>query len=149
MARLFPAARALEQVEGDAAVLRFLDEQGFPAERCACPEPTSVHSGQGVLLTELVPGDVLTDGSSAAFRRLGELLGRLHALPEGSGAVAREAGALHVHCVQEGGLRNGLDTALGWLREAEHRITPEQESSYESTLERMRSFDLGGTCRRR
>lgn len=143
VARRFPAARPLEQVEGDAAILQFLEAQGYPAERCACPEPVSVHAGQGVLVTELVPGDPLTDAGEATFRALGDLLGRLHTLPEGTGAVSREAGALHVYCLDEGSLRDELDGARAWLAEAEPRVAGEHRAAYETLLEQMPAIDLG------
>src|ERR1035438_8738988 len=37
VARVFPAARPLEEVQGDAAILRFAAQHDFPAERCAHP----------------------------------------------------------------------------------------------------------------
>ncbi len=39
VARVFPAARPIEDVDGDAEVLRFLEQNSFPAERCAHPDP--------------------------------------------------------------------------------------------------------------
>jgi hypothetical protein len=55
VARLFPAARPIVEVDGDAAMLRALARGGFPAERCATPEPVSVHDGQAVLMAGQVP----------------------------------------------------------------------------------------------
>ena len=54
VARVFPAGRALEGVEGDAAILRALERAGFPAERCAHPNPTSIFEEQGVLVSEFI-----------------------------------------------------------------------------------------------
>jgi len=56
VARVFPSARPLEQVEGDAEILRALARERFPAERCAHTEAVSTHEGQGVLVTEFVEG---------------------------------------------------------------------------------------------
>jgi hypothetical protein len=56
VARVFPAARPLAAAEGDARILQALERQGFPAERCASADPVSVHEGQAVLVTELIPG---------------------------------------------------------------------------------------------
>ena len=39
VARVFAADRPLAAAEGDAALLRRLEQQEFPAERCAAPEP--------------------------------------------------------------------------------------------------------------
>ena len=62
VARVFAADRPLAAAEGDAALLRRLEQQEFPAERCAAQEPVSVHEGQGVLVTRYVPG-TRADGS--------------------------------------------------------------------------------------
>jgi methyltransferase (TIGR00027 family) len=56
MARVFPAARTTAAVRADAAALGWLAAAGFPAERCADPEPVSIHEGQPVLVTEFLPG---------------------------------------------------------------------------------------------
>ena len=45
IARVFEQARPMARVQGDVALLRYLQEQGFPAERLAHPEPISVHEG--------------------------------------------------------------------------------------------------------
>ena len=39
VARVFPASRDPAGAEGDAAILRALEQAGFPAERCAAAEP--------------------------------------------------------------------------------------------------------------
>src|SRR5271169_631234 len=59
VARAFPAERAVERAEGDAEVLRFLEEQDFPAERCAAPNPVSAPGGRGVLVTKYIEGKVV------------------------------------------------------------------------------------------
>src|SRR6185295_18122316 len=41
VARVFPAGRPVERVEGDAQILCFLETHGYPAERCASGEPVS------------------------------------------------------------------------------------------------------------
>lgn len=41
VARVFPAARPLADVESEANLLEALERGGFPAERCADPEPLS------------------------------------------------------------------------------------------------------------
>jgi len=54
--RVFPMSRSLERIQGDAQILRFLEENNFPAERCAAPEPASAPGERGVLVTEFVEG---------------------------------------------------------------------------------------------
>jgi Phosphotransferase enzyme family len=89
--RLFPPDRALEGVWGDAEVLASLQRAGFPAERCAHPEPVSLLAGHRVLVTEYVePAVPLRPGRPAAI--LGAPLGRLHAA---AAAGARRGGAWH------------------------------------------------------
>jgi hypothetical protein len=68
MARLFRAARPMDGVEGDAEILRFLAKRDFPAERCAHPEPVSIHDGQGVLVTEYIDGPMLAQVDADTFR---------------------------------------------------------------------------------
>jgi aminoglycoside phosphotransferase (APT) family kinase protein len=89
VARVFAAGRPLVGVEEDAAILRGLERAGFPAERCAHPEPVSEFLGQGVLVTGFLEDHgPLRPGRPAAL--LGYLLGRLHrnpaaGLPPGGG----------------------------------------------------------------
>lgn len=141
VARLFPAARALERAEGDADVLRFLAEHGFPAERPAHAEPVSIHAGQAVLITGFVEGAQLSDRSEKTFHALGELLGRLHALPEVQGRAARDAGAIHSFTLTEGGLRDEVADAMSWLAEAE--VPSEHRGAHASLLERISQLDFG------
>lgn len=56
VARLGLAARPLARIGADAEVLRFLERQGFPAERCAHAEPVSTLGGRAVLVTGYVAG---------------------------------------------------------------------------------------------
>jgi len=76
VARVFAADRPIAAAEGDAALLRRLEQDGFPAERCAAQEPVSAHEGQGVLVTRYLEGTG-ADGSRRTYSRLGSLLGRL------------------------------------------------------------------------
>jgi hypothetical protein len=54
VARAFGAERPLVRVQEDAAILRGLERAGFPAERCAHPEPVSEFLGQRVLVTNFL-----------------------------------------------------------------------------------------------
>jgi Ser/Thr protein kinase RdoA (MazF antagonist) len=100
VARWFPARRSAEAVAGDAEILGYVAAHEFPAERCAADEPVSALDGRAVLVTEWA-GPVPRRERREAIRgagglgRLGALLGRLHALPPGLGAVERPGGAWH------------------------------------------------------
>jgi phosphotransferase family enzyme len=93
VARAFPPARPRAGVEGDAAILRFLERQGYPAERLAVEDPVSDFDGSGVLVTRFIEGGQLPDGA-AKFAMMGDLLGRLHTIP--SAARAERAARIRV-----------------------------------------------------
>src|SRR4051812_32142959 len=111
VARLHPPSRPRSEVEGDAELLRFLEDHDFPAERTVTDvdavstlDDPDEHT---VLLTGLIPGDNCRgDSSVSTVRGVGELLGRLHslALPT-EGAVTREAGGWHHLSTAGGGRR--------------------------------------------
>jgi len=91
VARVFAAKRPLVGVREDAGILQALERAGFPAERCAHPEPVSEFLGQSVLVTVFLDGHgPLRPGRPAAI--LGALLGRLHAHPATN---VRPGGAWH------------------------------------------------------
>ena len=110
VARVFAADRPLAAAEGDAALLRRLEQQQFPAERCAAREPVFTHEGQGVLVTRYVAG-TRADGSRQTFGQLGGLLGRLHLLPADH---ARDGGGWH-HLVHQGSPAAEMATARSRL----------------------------------
>jgi Ser/Thr protein kinase RdoA (MazF antagonist) len=97
VARWFPAFRSPDAVAGDAAILRYLAANEFPAERCAAAEAVSVLDGRCVLVTEWVDpvpqyerrGAIRAAGG---LRQLGRLLGRLHTF---GGSPDRPGGAWH------------------------------------------------------
>jgi Ser/Thr protein kinase RdoA (MazF antagonist) len=93
VARIF-AERPVEAVEGDAAILRRLEESGFPAERVV--GPVSTMDDQPVLVTGLVPG-AAAPPRPGTFARLGVMLGRLHEHPV---RAVRPGGAWHHICPQ-------------------------------------------------
>ena len=110
VARVFAAGRPLAGVEEDAAILRGLERAGFPAERCAHPEPVSEFLGQGVLVTGFLEDHgPLRPGRPAAL--LGYLLGRLH---RNSAAGLRPGGAWH-HLSFAGGPREEIAAAAELL----------------------------------
>ena len=115
VARIFPpGSRSDDRIAGDAEILRFLEAHAFPAERCAHAEPISTHEGQQVLVTTFVPGrpgEVTAEHEGA----LAAALGRLHALPAGTGAATRAGGAFGHDPHHEGTPGRDLDAALGFL----------------------------------
>ncbi len=136
VARVFPPARALEGVEGDAAILRALERAGFPAERCAHPNATSIFEEQGVLVSEFVePAPALRPGRTAAI--LGALLGRLHANP---GSGLREGGAWH-HLSFVGGPREEIAAARGRLEDAQSRVGLRELDDYHRVCDAVEQLD--------
>ena len=129
VARVFPAVRAESAAAGDAEFLDFLDRHGFPSERAATAEPLSVLDGHTVLVTVFVPG-VARAGRSAAIRdggglrRLGELLGELHALSAADDAPARPGGAWH-H-LADGGPADEIRAILALLAECADAATADR-----------------------
>ncbi|MGD0833769.1 MAG: phosphotransferase [Candidatus Dormibacteria bacterium] len=123
VARVFPADRPLEAVEGDARILSALQRQGFPAERCASPHPVSVHEGQGVLVTEWVAGE-RAEGRGHTFGVLGALLGALHARSATVAVPMRRGGAWHHLCPADGP-RDEIAAAVALLDAARDRLPGE------------------------
>jgi hypothetical protein len=113
VARAFPPARPRAGAEGDAAILRFLERQDYPAERLAADDAVSELDGSAVLVTGFVEGARLP-GGAAKFAMMGELLGRLHALPYDDSA-ARPGGASGEDPSREGTPRQDLLAALSFL----------------------------------
>jgi len=131
VARLSVLGRPLARTEGHAEVLRFLERREFPAERCAGPEPVSSLDGRTVLVTEYIDGRPWP-GTPATRRKLGEMLGRLHALPTEPGPTERPAGALHHLPEYEGYPSQDLAAAAALLADLEGRVPPEHRRTYES-----------------
>lgn len=142
IARVFPTSRPLEQIEGDASILRFLEQQKFPAERCADASPVSVLYGRGILVTEYIEGRI-TNADVRTLKAFGEMLGRLTILPFENGAIAREAGALHHYSQSGGAPGSDLDAASSWLAAIEDRVPSQSRTLYESLHEQIASAD---TC---
>jgi Ser/Thr protein kinase RdoA (MazF antagonist) len=120
--RAFPAERPLASVQGDAAILRWLAQRSFPAERVACAEPVSVMSGQPVLVTEAVRAVPRvrrrqTIKDAGGIRGLGALTGRLATLELESDTVMRPGGAWH-H-MTDGFPAAELEVAGRWLEAAQ------------------------------
>jgi aminoglycoside phosphotransferase (APT) family kinase protein len=136
VARVFPAARPIEGVEGDAAILRALERAGFPAERCAHPDPVSTLARTGVLVTEfLEQAAPLRPGRAAAI--LGSLLGRLHANP---GTGLRDGGAWH-HLSFVGGPRDEFAAAGRLLDAAGDRVPAGDRPLYDRLRDAVQATD--------
>jgi Ser/Thr protein kinase RdoA (MazF antagonist) len=152
VARIFPAARPVSAVAGDAEILRFLAGHRFRAERPAASDPVSALDGQGVLVTEYVD-DVPRQQRRDEIRRLGGfwtlgvMLGELHTLPGSDaapgapGAIARPGGAWH-H-LAEGLPRDEIAAAARILDEAEERIPATERKAYASLRAEVASLDAG------
>jgi len=117
VARVFAAKRPLVGVREDAGILRALERAGFPAERCAHPEPVSEFLGQSVLVTGFLEGHgPLRPGRPAAI--LGALLGRLRAHPATN---LRPGGAWH-HLSFFGGPREEIAASSELLEDHLPRV---------------------------
>jgi Ser/Thr protein kinase RdoA (MazF antagonist) len=135
VARVFPSTRPIDQVTGDATILRSLERTGFPAERCAHPEPVSTHDGRGVLVTEFVAG-TRPDRRHHPFAVLGALLGRLHTR---SGDTARPGGAWH-H-LSDGTPRDEIAATLALLAQGRHRVSGADLARYDLVRDRVEQAD--------
>jgi Ser/Thr protein kinase RdoA (MazF antagonist) len=141
VARAFPPARPRAGVEGDAAILRFLERQDYPAERLAADDAVSDCDDSAVLVTRFVEGVQLPDGP-AKFAMMGEMLGRLHALPYDD-AVSRPGGASGEDPSREGTPRQDLLAALSFLDAVAASIAPAERERFERLRDMVRSADDG------
>jgi Ser/Thr protein kinase RdoA (MazF antagonist) len=141
VARAFPPARPRAGVEGDAAVLRFLERQDYPAERLAADDAVSDFDGSAVLVTRFVEGGQLPD-SAEKFAMMGELLGRLHALPYDE-SVSRPGGASGEDPSREGSPRQDLLAALAFLDSVDTKVTGADRERFERLQDKVRSADDG------
>jgi len=141
VARAFPPARPRVGVDGDAAILRFLERQAFPSERLAVEDAVSDFDSGAVLVTRFVEGDPLPD-SAAKFAMMGDLLGRLHALAYDD-SVSRPGGASGEDPSREGAPRQDLLAALAFLDAVDTRVPAADRERFERLRDRVRSADDG------
>ena len=141
VARAFPPARPRAGVEGDAAILGFLERQGYPAERLAADDAVSDFDGSAVLVTRFVEGAQLPHGA-AKFAMMGELLGRLHALPYDDSA-SRPGGASGEDPSREGSPRQDLLAALSFLDAVDTKVPGAERERFEQLRDQVRSADDG------
>jgi Ser/Thr protein kinase RdoA (MazF antagonist) len=140
VARLFVVGRPIERADQDAQVLRFLDAKGVAAERIAHPDPVSALDGRAVLVTEFVDGRRWSS-TPAARRKLGDMLGRVHALVPEPGPTDRPSGSLHHLPDYEGYPSQDLAAAAALLADLEGRVPPEHEKTYDALLELLPKGD--------
>jgi Ser/Thr protein kinase RdoA (MazF antagonist) len=141
VARAFPSARPRAGVEGDAAILRFLERQGYPAERLAVDDAVSDLDGSAVLVTRFVEGVHLPDVAEK-FSMMGELLGRLHALARDD-SIRRPGGASGEDPSREGTPRQDLLAALAFLDAIDTKVAPAERERFERLRAKVRSADDG------
>lgn len=141
VARAFPPARPRAGVEGDAAVLRFLERQDYPAERLAVDDAVSDFEGSSVLVTRFIESVPLPDGPEK-IGMMGDLLGRLHALPLGD-SVSRPGGASGEDPSREGSPRQDLLAALSFLDIVATKVPASHGEEFERIRDQVRSADDG------
>ena len=141
IARAFPPARPRAGAEGDAAILGFLQRWDYPAERLAVDDAVSDFEGGAVLVTRFVDGGRLPD-SAAKFAMMGELLGRLHALPHDK-STDRPGGASGEDPRREGTPRQDLLAALSFLDAVETKVAAAERTRFERLRDKVRSADDG------
>jgi Ser/Thr protein kinase RdoA (MazF antagonist) len=121
VARIFPGEDALRVAVRLCSILQHLQAHDYPAER---PAVAVVHAVSkldpalpvgAVLATNFVPG-ARPERNRATFHKLGQLLGRLHALPVPEGQS--KGGAWH-HLSLLGGIDEECEAAVRMLDAAE------------------------------
>ena len=141
VARVYPPARPRVGVEGDAAILQFLERHDYPAERLVVPDAVSELDGASVLVTAFVDGDALPDGSEK-MKMMGDLLGRLHAV-QLEAAISRPGGAAGDDPNWEGGPGQDRIAALSFLDAVDTKVAAPGRSSLERLREQVWSADIG------
>ncbi|MBM7787851.1 phosphotransferase enzyme family protein [Tenggerimyces flavus] len=140
IARAFPPARPRSGAEGDAAILRFLERQSYPAERLAVDDAVSDFEGCAVLVTEFVEGELPPKGSEIAI--MADLLGRLHALQYDEDA-SRPGGACGEDPSREGAPRQDLLAALSFLDAVDTKVAAAHRQRFEQLRDQVRDADDG------
>ena len=141
IARAFPPARPKSGVEGDAAILRFLERHHFPAERLAVDDAVSDFDGSTVLVTRFVENRPFPEVSEK-LGMMGDLLGRLHALPLDE-SVSRPGGASGEDPNHEGSPRQDLMAALAFLDSVDTKVTASGRARFERLRELVLAADDG------
>jgi Ser/Thr protein kinase RdoA (MazF antagonist) len=141
--RAFPPARPRAGVEGDAAILRFLERNDYPAERLAVDDAVSDFEGSAVLVTRFIDGEPIAGRlGGEQFAVMGDLLGRLHALPLDE-SVSRPGGADGQDPSREGSPRQDLLAALSFLDSVDTKVAAADRERFEELRDQVRSADDG------
>ena len=140
VARLFPPARSLSAVEGDATLLSFLEEHDFPAERLADEEPVSVVDGHPLLVTHFVKGK--SPGATAVLGKWqGNALGRLHTLPL-ERAPTQVGGGWHGLSLDGGGRAADLAVLATLLADLRKLVPAESRPQVDALRDALVALDL-------
>lgn len=139
--RIFPPQRPVERVQEDAALLGYLEQQGFAAERCADAHPVSTLASRGVLVTRYIEGTAPDRLDVRTLRAAGEMLARLNMLSADDPALAREAGALHHYVPTGGGPRHELLAAAAWLAAIEDQVPPDSRAGFDALRRQVAGAD--------
>ena len=140
VARAFPPARPPIGADGDAAILRFLEVNGYPSERLAAEESVSEFEGSTVLVTEFAANRPLPEDQWGTI--MGDLLGRLHALQLDE-SIRRPGGAEGGDPSREGAPRQDLRAALAFLDSVDTKVAPADRELFEGLRERVHTADAG------
>lgn len=138
IARVFNPARPRAGAEGDAAILRFLEWQDYPAERLAVDDAVSDFEGGAVLVTRFVEGEPMPKGSEIAI--MGDLLGRLHTLPFDESA-SRPGGAAGDDTSREGSPHQDLLAALSFLDSVDTKVAAAHRQRFEELRDQVRAAE--------
>ncbi len=109
-------------------ILAYIERHGLPGERLVTATAGATAAdweGRGVLVTQFIPGR-RPDRSPATLRRLGELVGRLHALPPvpaDDPFLSRRASALP---------KEDLIFGRSCLARLANRVPPERRNDYDA-----------------
>jgi Ser/Thr protein kinase RdoA (MazF antagonist) len=141
VARAYPPARPRTSVEGDAAILRFLERHDYPSERLAADDAVSDFDGSSVLVTRFIDGAPPPQGPQQ-FAMMGDLLGRLHALPIDE-SIDRPGGASGEDPTREGSPRQDLLAALAFLDAVDTKVAAGERERFERLRDQVRSADDG------
>ena len=146
IARAFSPARPRAGIEGDAAILRFLQRHDYPAERLATDNAVSSFDGSTVLVTQFIRGRPLPVATamegSEKFTIMGDLLGRLHILPPDE-SVSRPGGSSGEDPSREGAPRQDLMAALAFLDAVDTKVAAAERDRFERLRNKVRSADDG------
>ena len=141
VARVFPPARSLAAVEGDAAVLRLLETRAFPAEQLADDDPISVADEHPVLVTKFVKGK--PPGATAAVGAWqGDALGQLHSVPLDALPKRRVGGGWHGLSLNGGGRAEDVAILFTLLADLRRLVPADRRKHVDALRDALGTLDL-------